>query len=134
MDEVDVLLQGLAREEVPAESLQRVAAGVRSKLLRRRYGRWGLVAALLAVGWFASLQAWSWRKAEELPGPVLSPLALPALELAIPPPSRLPPISQQRPRRRLPKVVGEGLVQLPSSDPNVLILWDLKEEASGGLQ
>jgi hypothetical protein len=132
MDEIDGLLQDLAREEMPEESLRRVAAGVQGKLRRRRFTQWALAAAALCLCSLLALDGFKRGQKDEIPLPALPPAVFPAPELALPPPARLPSVSHQKPRRSLPRVVGEGVVQLPSKDPNVVILWDLKETQEGG--
>lgn len=135
MDEIDVLLKDLAREEVPAESLRRVAAGVHAKLRRRRFTHWALAAAAMLAAWYVSAYSVGMTPTETLKPPKAIEAAFPAPEAIIASPKLVPSVSHQWQQRSVGRVVGDGVVELPSSDPNVVILWDMKqEEESGGLR
>lgn len=140
MDDLEVLLADLSREPAPAESLRRVAQGVESKLRRRRMIQYFLAAAAIVTVCALSLQEMERRAMDEIALPRAVEAVFPAPDLFFSVPPLGPPVpasvSRVRPalkRTQAPKWVGEAMVQLPSSDPNILILWDLSQEEGGGL-
>lgn len=142
MDELEVWLGDLSRQEVPRDSLRRVSLGVQARLRKRRFGRFGLAAAALLALCFASFEELERRATEEIILPQAIEAVFPAPDLVISAPAVPAGVSSWRPQLAQPMKsqwvgeaswVGEAIVQLPSSDPNVVILWDLSQEESGGL-
>ena len=119
MDELEILLNDLREEALPADSLARIAPRVQRTLRRRRMTRLALAtAAVMAVSVLSLYRA---PLDVALPEPGEAIIAVPDLLLTIPAPATLSY------RRAKPKaiVVGEGTLQLASTDQNVVIYWSL---------
>jgi hypothetical protein len=116
MDPLDGLLEELAREPLPAESLARIRPRVESAIKRRR-AAWGFAAMAASL----ALVLWMQRPVSApipLPEPVQALIAVPDLVLSPTPAPQ--PVS----RRRF-KVIDENTVQLATTNPDIVIYWSL---------
>ncbi len=119
MDQLELLLSDLREEALPEDSLGRIAPRVQRTLRRRRMTRFALATAALMALCVMSL----YRMPVDvpLPEPDEAIITVPDLALTIPAPAMLSS------RRAKPKaiVVGEGTLQLASTDQNIVIYWSL---------
>lgn len=122
MDELEDLLGSLREEQPPAEALDRVGPRVRTALRRRTMTRWVLAAAAVLA-----LVVVNVPRNEEpiaLPDPVRAIIPVP--DLFLPAPAPAPVMLSSHRARPKPTLVDDHTLQLPSSDPNIKILWSLE--------
>ena len=116
MDDLDLLLNGLAQESPPQESLDRIRPRVRATIRRRRATGFTLAAAALIAAW----QFVPPPTAIQLPPPGVAIITAPDLIISA------PSIHLSQHRRPKPRMLDDNTVQLASTNPNIVILWSLE--------
>jgi hypothetical protein len=123
MDQLDNLLQDLAAEPLPADSLHRIRPRVESALRRRSLTRYCLATAAALAAFTIARWPQTDPTAIPLPPPVQAIIAAPDLVLS---PAPTLPVSRRHPSPRpKPKAIDENTVQLASSNDSIVIYWSL---------
>ena len=115
MDDLDLLLNGIAQEAPPQASLDRIRPRVHATIRRRRITGFTLAAAALIAAW------------QLVPPPTDIPLPLPGEAIiAVPDLVISSPQIRHSQKRAKPRMLDENTVQLASTNPNIVILWSLE--------